>query len=148
MERAVSSSSLPPPASLGATDELEKAGRVAHDWFYPYSSMFLSDPSQVIVREASTQASLRLATTAFAVERFRHGQGRLPADLNELTPQFLANVPTDPFDGAPLRYRRLSRGYLIYSVGIDRRDNGGREGSDFARFSDMFSYDITFIGER
>jgi len=33
-------------------------------------------------------------------------------------------VPLDPFDGA-LRYRRLERGYLIYSVDVDGRDDGG-----------------------
>jgi hypothetical protein len=34
-------------------------------------------------------------------------------------------VPTDPYDGRPLRLKRLPDGLVIYSVGADRTDNGG-----------------------
>jgi hypothetical protein len=65
-----------------------------------------------------------------------------------LTPEFLDAVPTDPFDGAPLRYRLLPRGYEIYSVGADGHDDGGREPPEPKYFTDPSSYDITFIVER
>ena len=31
-------------------------------------------------------------------------------------------MPADPFDGKPLRYRRLAKGYMIYSVDRDLKD--------------------------
>ena len=34
-------------------------------------------------------------------------------------------VPLDPYDGKALRSRRLADGYLVYSVGVDRTDDGG-----------------------
>jgi hypothetical protein len=34
-------------------------------------------------------------------------------------------VPLDPWDGKPLRYKKLDKGYVIYSVGSDRKDDGG-----------------------
>jgi hypothetical protein len=40
-------------------------------------------------------------------------------------------VPTDPFDGRPLRYRRLADGVVVYSVGDDRADDGGTLADDF-----------------
>ena len=34
-------------------------------------------------------------------------------------------MPADPFTGGPLRFRRLDDGIVIYSVGADRKDDGG-----------------------
>ena len=34
-------------------------------------------------------------------------------------------VPTDPYDGLPLRYLRTADGVVVYSVGPDRSDNQG-----------------------
>jgi hypothetical protein len=38
-------------------------------------------------------------------------------------------VPTDIYSGAPLRYRRLDNGYVVYSVGFDGKDGGGEPGN-------------------
>ena len=72
----------------------------------------------------------------------------MPDDLKELTPQFREAIPTDPFDGAALRYRRLTRGYVVYSVGEDGRDDGGREAPERKKTTDKTTYDITFTVER
>jgi hypothetical protein len=37
----------------------------------------------------------------------------------------LQRVPADPYDGAPLRYRRHDDRVVIYSVAMDRQDDGG-----------------------
>jgi hypothetical protein len=50
--------------------------------------------------------------------------------LAEPIPAYLERIPLDPFDGAPLRYRRLDDGVVIYSVGPDGKDNGGKFGKD------------------
>ena len=148
MEQSISLAALPPPGSLELTNYLASAGDVAKRKFYIISSMFLPSLSRVSVREASLQARIRLAATALAVERFRLARGRLPGDLGELTPQFLDAVPTDPFDGAPIRYRRLAHGYEIYSVDADGHDDGGREPPERKRTTDKTTYDLTFIVER
>jgi ABC-type Na+ efflux pump permease subunit len=71
------------------------------------------------------RAELRCAVVALAAERFRRRHGRWPGRLDELTPDFLERVPADPFGGAPLRYKKLADGVVIYSVGPDERDDGG-----------------------
>ena len=48
----------------------------------------------------------------------RHG--RLPETLDTLVPELLAEVPRDPFDGAPFRYVREDA--VVYSVGKDLKD--------------------------
>jgi len=71
------------------------------------------------------RAELRCAIVALAAERFRRRHQRWPQRLEELVPDFLAQVPADPFDGAPLRLRRLPDGLVIYSVGPDGHDDDG-----------------------
>lgn len=67
-----------------------------------------------------------------ALESHRLDHGRYPDDLTQLAPEFMADVPIDPYSGKPFRYRLLDpqtdphgRGYLLWSVGIDGTDDGG-----------------------
>jgi hypothetical protein len=71
------------------------------------------------------RAELDSAMVAIAVERYRLAERRLPESLEQLVPKYLEAVPVDPFDGKPLRYKRLEKGYTIYSIGEDGQDNGG-----------------------
>jgi hypothetical protein len=43
-----------------------------------------------------------------------------------LVPEFLPQLPADPFNGQPLRYVMQPDHYLLYSVGQDGVDNGGQ----------------------
>lgn len=74
---------------------------------------------------ASSHAMQRLAQTAVALRLYRHGHGRYPETLQELVPKYLPRVPIDPFDGKPLRYKRLQRGFKVWSVGENMKDDGG-----------------------
>jgi hypothetical protein len=148
MEKSISIAALPAPQNLGLTNHLESATKVSKKRGYLLSSMLLPAYSRIIVREASTRSLFDLATTALAIERFRHQKGHLPAQLSELAPEFLEMVPRDPFDGAPIRYRVLSNGYMMYNVDVDGHDDGGREPPQRRKSSDKASYDLTFIVER
>jgi hypothetical protein len=68
---------------------------------------------------------LRSAIAAVAAERYRRTRGTWPESLETLVPDYLDRVPADPYDGQPLRYRRLADGVVIYAVGPDGADNGG-----------------------
>ena len=97
-------------------------------------------------RDGENADRVRTAQTAIAIERFRRAHNReLPSDLNGLVPTYLASVPGDPFDGQPLRFKRLTHGYVVYSIGSDLRDDGGSEGDPNKRTS---AKDITFVLER
>jgi hypothetical protein len=58
---------------------------------------------------------LRCVITAVAVERYRGQYDRLPDTLDQLVPDYLAEVPIDPFDGEPLGYQRLDDRIVVYS---------------------------------
>ena len=78
-------------------------------------------------RDLECRTHLDLAGAALAVERYRLATGSLPVALAALAPQYLKEVPLDPFDGRPIRYTRQTPGYVLYSVGTDGQDNAGRE---------------------
>jgi hypothetical protein len=90
-------------------------------------------------------AQLANAQTAVAIERWRLAHpGRLPDSLADLVPAFLDAVPKDPFDAQPVRYRNLPRGFLVYCVGLDFTDDGGKEG----RRGEKPGFDTTLTMER
>lgn len=83
----------------------------------------------------TAEAMKRLTVTAIALKRFQLKQGRYPAQLSGLEPEFLVRVPRDPADGNPLRYRLNSDGtFLLYSIGEDGKDDGGDEKSAEEKF--------------
>lgn len=80
---------------------------------------------------AQNQSSLRQALIACALERFRLAMGGYPESLDVLVPRFLEAVPPDVIVGAALQYRRQAdASYLLYSVGWNQQDDGGREATD------------------
>jgi len=89
-----------------------------------FKSWFQSAAGSVAPFQANL-ALLRCAQAALAAERFRLAHGHWPDSLSTLVPEFLRAVPTDPFVGQPLRFRRVNQGLVIYSVGADGQDDGG-----------------------
>ena len=89
--------------------------------------IFLGNQPQATFKEAMMVARLRAAIVTLAVERFRLANGKLPDKLADLVPKYLDAVPLDPFDGKPLRYRKLKKGFCVYSIGENKTDDGGLE---------------------
>jgi hypothetical protein len=103
----------------------------------------------VLTVHLETVARLRTAQAALGVEQFRSAHfDQLPDGLDQLKLESLVDVPTDPFTAGPLRYQRLAKGYLIYSVGRDRRDNGGFESASANRYDARRESDLPFRVER
>jgi hypothetical protein len=72
------------------------------------------------------QAQLRCALVAVAAERYRREHGRWPESCAALvTAGLLKEVPTGPFDGRPVRLRRLDDRLVVYTANENGKDNGG-----------------------
>ncbi len=74
------------------------------------------------------QAELRLLKLEFALRLWKAEHGTWPESLDQLVPAILPAVPLDPYDpaGKPLRYNRTDEGFLLYSVGQNGVDDGGK----------------------
>ena len=148
METNISLASTFPKNISMITNVEEQISQTSRHNYYILSAMLLPALGNAIVKEANGLAQVRSAQTALAVERFRRAHGKLPENLDALVPQFLYAVPADPFDGQPLRYHHWEKGYVIYSIGSDGEENGGRERPANVKSTDKTHYDITFTVER
>lgn len=88
---------------------------------------------QVLIDEALRASAL----TSIAVDRYRLDHGAFPATLDALVPQYLDDVPHDPFDGHPLRFIVRNDEALVYSVGPDLKDDAGAPFDDQKKTGDM-----------
>ncbi|MGC3959105.1 MAG: hypothetical protein QM813_14520 [Verrucomicrobiota bacterium] len=76
-------------------------------------------------RAAELEAQKRCLLTALSIEQARFGAGQVPETLANLVPTVFNELPKDPFDGQPLRYQRRPKGFIVYSIGSNLRDDGG-----------------------
>jgi hypothetical protein len=74
---------------------------------------------------------------AFALAAYRLEHGHYPKKLDVLAPRYLAAIPPDLFSGKPLIYRPSAKGYLLYSVGVNGKDEGGRGYDDEPKGDDL-----------
>jgi len=82
--------------------------------------------------------------TMAALHAYRRDSGELPDSLAQLMPDYLTAIPTDLFDGEPMKYNR-DRG-LFYSVGKNLTDEGGSYDAEFTRLvSHIKSDDLVFL---
>lgn len=63
---------------------------------------------------------------AYALAAYQLENGSYPKKLADLAPKYLAVVPGDVFSGKDLIYRVSKEGVLVYSVGTNGVDEGGR----------------------
>jgi len=82
--------------------------------------------SSCLRRVMNIETLRSMTITAIALKRYHLKHGKYPPDLNALVPEFFPEVPLDPVDGKPLRYKLNSDGtFTLYSVGENGVDDGG-----------------------
>ena len=64
---------------------------------------------------------------AVALATYRAEKGQYPARLPALAPDYIKTVPSDLCSGKPFVYRLRGNGFLLYSVGENMIDDGGRD---------------------
>jgi hypothetical protein len=114
-------------ALLLATDPPKALGSLLGDFL-----VCLLVPAFRKVQESwdRTEQQERNLHLAFALAAYQRDHGRYPAKLSELAPKYLAQLPDDVFSGKALIYRPAENGYLLYSVGVNGIDEGGRGDED------------------
>ncbi|MCD4728573.1 MAG: hypothetical protein K8R46_12980 [Pirellulales bacterium] len=108
-----------PPGDLRKVGS-ERVGQVYAVFFIPA----LLCSNNIIDQSAMDSDLTRLA---FTLARYHADRGSYPAKLAELTPKYIGAIPKDIFNNdADLHYAREGDGYLLYSVGLNGRDDGGK----------------------
>jgi hypothetical protein len=84
-----------------------------------YTSRYLPDMRDIAIME-NNMGRVALGLTLYNIER-----GQYPATLEDLQATLDWKLPQDFFAGAPMTYQRRPDGFLLYSFGPDREDDGG-----------------------
>jgi len=93
---------------------------------YRVTYMASANITQGIIAQVLTETLRQQTIAALALERYRLRHGQYPDTLAILLPEYLKQLPQDPWDGRPLRYRLKPDGsFTLWSVGIDGKDDGG-----------------------
>jgi hypothetical protein len=83
--------------------------------------------NKIIYTSLRSAAQLRTAAVAVAAERYRLKHDRWPIGIKELIQEgFIKQEYVDPYDGKPLRWKRTPTGLIVYSIGSDKIDDGGK----------------------
>jgi hypothetical protein len=146
MDEYIKSIQLPPAQRLEAAKAIDTRLQSTSQVHIMLHSI-MPALSRITIIDLRTIAYLRTARTALAIERYRLAAGRLPDTLADLVPAYLDAVPTDPFDGNEMRYKKLETGFVVYSIGEDLRDDGGTE-EPSRKTKEAPTWDVTFIVER
>ena len=116
------------PDKLLSAAERVKAELPSLSGWHVFTSMTATSLPSSVTHHISCLARIRCARLALAAERFRLHNGRLPAELDQLTPTFTQEIPLDPFDRKQLKLADHEDGIIIYSTGKDGADDGGSVG--------------------
>jgi hypothetical protein len=85
-------------------------------------------PALSAAANAEDRGTMRFELTrlAFGLAAYRAQHGSYPGRLADLAPKHIAEAPKDIFGAADLRYRLEGSGYLLYSIGQNGKDDGGK----------------------
>jgi hypothetical protein len=91
-----------------------------------------------------TRTFASLLKTELALQLFHAEHSRWPNQLDELVPSQLKSIPLDPYSDQPLHYRFEGDTYVLYSVGPDQHDDGGKFAS---KRNEMWAdgYDVSVL---
>ena len=78
---------------------------------------------------AGAAARVMLVEVGCALEKYRMAQGEYPQGLEQLVPDYLVELPVDPYslDLKLLGYELESARYRLWSRGGDFEDDGGQD---------------------
>ncbi|WP_395751629.1 hypothetical protein [Prosthecobacter sp.] len=114
---------------MRAFDEIYDLLKKNHGMASPHhawSVLGFSSFRMIIQQAIYCEALRRQCLAAIAIERYRLMHGKLPVALSNVVPEFLAKVPQDIMDDAPMRYRAEGDGkFALWSIGWDGKDDGG-----------------------
>jgi len=147
MQACIEATRLPPHQRQKATDAAQ-AKLAATSKIHVLLHIFAPAFSRVTTLDIRSLAQLRTARAALAIQRYRLATSKLPDALADLVPTYLDAVPKDPFDGKDLRYKKLETGFVVYSIGEDGSDDGGKERPPKRqRRHEPANWDVTFTIE-
>lgn len=112
-----------PWSLVGAVLSSRRASEKIGDIFVAFLMPAISAMFQA---EARTETNESLLVIGLALARYKAEQGEYPEKLEQLVPNFVKVLAADAFAATPFVYTKRGDGYLLYSLGVNQQDEGGK----------------------
>jgi acetyl esterase/lipase len=112
--------------SLGLAMSIDRRQAVSERIGWTFVVLLLPAISAASNAEDRGNMQFDVTRLGFALAAYHADRGTYPARLADLAPKYVAKVPQDIFSASELHYRREGNGYLLYSVGANGKDDGGK----------------------
>ncbi len=89
-------------------------------------SVFLPALESAMESKYRGKAEFEATRTVIALLQYKQDRGRYPETLTDLVPEYLKELPRDPYGPDTMIYRRNGEDFLLYSRGVNFEDNGGK----------------------
>ncbi len=129
--------------ALAAEQEIrDLGGNIVGKIYYMYTLLLTPAYTSAVDACARSAAERDSADAAIAAQLYRRKNGKWPARLDDLVPEFLPSVPTDPFTNRPLILKTGADSCKVYSAGRDGSDDGGILTNDMKPGTDV-GFEVT-----
>lgn len=105
------------------------------------AKMLITPFSRLYVHEKKVNAYLGAAELGLANRLYKNKYGNFAGSLDQLVPGFLPSLPLDPFTGKSYIYKKKDKGFIIYSLAENLKDDGG----EYQGIKSSENYDIAWI---
>ncbi len=140
-DRLVALPSEPPATVRAAGEKIVADARVGGASLQAILLPSLGRAVELHYRAAATRSGTRLLLCLHA---FKQTNGRWPNDLKEALSGESAAILKDPFSGKDFVYKLVDGQPLLYSVGHDGKDDGGKRAADGKQFNESEPCDAVF----
>ena len=121
----LASNTVSPRVALAAAHAIEENFLRVTPWNF-IAAMCMPNFNKAEQAMARNQTWSDQAQIVCALERYRLANGKYPATLAALAPQFIEKIPHDVIGGKPMNYSRTDdQNFKLYSVGWNETDDGG-----------------------
>lgn len=97
------------------------------DWFkFKFTEVLPRSARGTLNAVDRNNMRFEITLLALGLVAFHDDNGRYPDSLSQLKPKYARRIPIDRFSGEKLIYKRIDGGFLLYSVGANRKDEGGK----------------------
>jgi hypothetical protein len=108
------------------------AGKLDHAPDFPTDLPFLTPMYTAYVRDAAVRdmnaAQISGERVLLALAAYHAKFHAYPKTLSDLKAKLHWKLPVDPFSGSDFKYRIAGKGFILYSIGANLKDDNGVQG--------------------
>ncbi|MHB1463327.1 MAG: hypothetical protein ACYC1M_18725 [Armatimonadota bacterium] len=133
------------PSAKQQQDELVKIEN-RNPRYAPMAEIVFPVFTTAVMKPHTTCAKTALTQILLAAQQYKASHSQYPETMAQVRSMGISDIPMDPFNGNDFVYKRTTKGFKVYSVGEDFKDDGGKSKSERKRSED--GWDIVLKWER